>query len=117
MLRKYIFIFMVILSVAMGFLIYTHRHGVTDTSSVDIGISAGQAILIDGDTGRVIYEKCADERSYPASMTKIMTALVTLEVLEENDSPLQQTVKIPACAQGVEGSSLYLKEGEKIYDS
>ena len=43
-----------------------------------------------------------------------MTALITLETLEKYDSPLNQKVKIPALAEGVEGSSIYLKSGEEI---
>lgn len=111
--RKYMFILIVIIVVAAGFAVYIQRHGTASTSS-NVGISAGQAILIDGDSGKVLYEKCADERAYPASTTKIMTALITIEVLKENDSPIEQTVKIPAEAEGVEGSSIYLKAGEKI---
>ena len=61
-----------------------------------------------------MYEKSADEKAYPASTTKIMTALVTLENLEKHDSPITQTVEVPAEAAGVEGSSLYLAAGEKI---
>ncbi len=114
MVKKYAFILLVILVTVMGLLIYVEKYGVTKTLSEDIGISAGQAILIDEDSGKTLYEKCADERAYPASTTKIMTALITLEVLEANDSPPDQIVEIPACAQGVEGSSMYLKAGEKI---
>lgn len=114
MKRKWIFIVAVITAVAAGFLIYIERHGVTDVSGTDIGISAGQAILIDGENGRVLYEKCVDEKAYPASVTKIMTALVTIETLKEHNSPIDQIVEVPACAEGVEGSSLYLKAGEKI---
>lgn len=112
--KKYAFILMVILAVVVGVLMYMQKHAVEDTSGTDIGISAGQAILIDGKSGKVLYEKCADERAYPASTTKIMTALITLETLEKNDSPIDQIVEIPAKAAGVEGSSLYLKAGEKI---
>lgn len=77
-------------------------------------VSAAQAILVDGKTGKVLYERNADEKAYPASTTKIMTALLVLETLEEYDSPIDQKVTVPAEAVGVEGSSLYLKEGEKI---
>lgn len=112
--KKYAFILMVILAVVVGVLMYMQKHAVEDTSGTDIGISAGQAILINGGNGKVLYEKCADERAYPASTTKIMTALITLETLEKNDSPIDQIVEIPAKAAGVEGSSLYLKAGEKI---
>lgn len=111
--RKFIFIFITIIAVAAGLMLYVQKHGIVDTSG-DIGISAGQAILIDGDTGNVIYEKSADQKAYPASTTKIMTALLTIEVLEKNDSPLEQITEVPETAQGVEGSSVYLKAGEKI---
>lgn len=110
---KFIFISAVVLAVAAGFALYADKHGVVDTSA-DIGVSAGQAILVDGNTGRVLYEKSADEKAYPASTTKIMTALITLECLEKYDSPIDQKVEIPQCAEGVEGSSVYLRAGEKI---
>ena len=114
MRKKYTFIFAIIIIVAAGFAVYVEKHGVADTSAADVGISAGQAVLIDGDTGKVLYEKCADEKCYPASTTKIMTALITLEILRENDSPIDQLIEVPASAQGIEGSSVYLKAGEKI---
>lgn len=113
--RKTIFIFAVAVAVAVGFAFYVQKHGIVDTAATkEIGISAGQAVLIDGNTGKVLYEKAADEKAYPASTTKIMTALITLETLEKYDSPLNQKVKIPALAEGVEGSSIYLKSGEEI---
>lgn len=111
---KFIFILAVVLIVMAGLYYYASYYGVVDTSGSDIGISAGQAILIDGDTGDVLYEKAADEKAYPASTTKIMTALVTLETLKEHDSPLDQMITVPQIAEGVEGSSVYLKTGEKI---
>lgn len=77
-------------------------------------ISAGGAILIDGKDGRVIYEKDADKKLYPASTTKIMTALVALEILDEIGADLDSEVVIPAEATGAEGSSIYLKPGEKL---
>lgn len=76
-------------------------------------VSAKQAILIDGKSGEVLFEKNADEKGYPASTTKIMTALVTLDICEEIGAPVDTLVKIPAEAVGVEGSSLYLKKGEE----
>lgn len=75
-------------------------------------LSAKGAILINADDGSVIYEKDADERLYPASTTKIMTALVALEILDEIDATLDSKVVVPKEAVGVEGSSIYLKEGE-----
>lgn len=77
-------------------------------------ISASGAILITADEGEIIYEKDADKKLMPASTTKIMTALVALEILEEIGAGPDSRVIIPKDAIGVEGSSIYLKAGEKI---
>ena len=71
------------------------------------GISAGSAILLDGQTGRVLYEKLPDKQSLIASTTKIMTALIVCEQVNVLDR-----VRIPQEAVGIEGSSMYLKAGE-----
>lgn len=72
-------------------------------------ISAQKAILMDGETGRVIYEKRADEKSLIASTTKIMTAIIICEQCNVLDR-----MRIPKEAVGIEGSSIYLKEGEVL---
>ena len=70
-------------------------------------VSAQNAILMDAQTGRVLYEKNADKQSLIASTTKIMTALVVCEQTNVLDR-----VRIPQEAVGIEGSSMYLKAGE-----
>ncbi len=72
-------------------------------------ISAGSAVLMDAQTGRVLFEKNADRRSLIASTTKIMTALVVCEQCNVLDR-----VRIPKEAVGIEGSSMYLQEGEVL---
>lgn len=72
-------------------------------------VSAEKAIVLDAATGRVLYERNADDRSLIASTTKIMTALVVCQRCNVLDR-----VKIPAEAVGIEGSSMYLKEGEVL---
>lgn len=69
--------------------------------------SAKSAILMDGDTGRILWEKNADKPNLMASTTKIMTGL-----LIARDYPLNETVTIPVQAVGVEGSSAGLRAGE-----
>lgn len=71
--------------------------------------SAQSAILTDADTGEILYAFNAYEPSLIASTTKIMTALLALE-----NGALQREFIIPPEATGVEGSSLYLKEGERL---
>lgn len=72
-------------------------------------VSAGKAIVLDGQTGRVLYEKCADQQSLIASTTKIMTALIICEQCNVLDR-----MRIPQEAVGIEGSSMYLREGEVL---
>ena len=70
-------------------------------------VSASNAIVVDGATGRVLYEKAADKQVLIASTTKIMTALLVCEQCNILDR-----VSIPKEAVGIEGSSMYLREGE-----
>ncbi len=72
-------------------------------------VSAQSAILVDAATGRVLYEKQADRQSLIASTTKIMTALIVCEQCNVLDR-----MKIPKEAVGIEGSSMYLQEGEVL---
>ena len=77
--------------------------------SLDIVTSAGSAVLLDASGSEVhtLWEQNADKRRGPASTTKIMTALVAAEKM-----PLSTKVTIPKEAVGIEGSSVYLTEGE-----
>ena len=72
-------------------------------------VSAQSAILVDAQSGRVLFEKNADERRLFASTTKIMTGLLVCEA-----GDLDRDVTVPPEAAGVEGSSLYLKAGERV---
>ena len=72
-------------------------------------LSAEKAILMDGMTGSVLYEKNADSQSLIASTTKIMTALIICEQCNVLDR-----MRIPKEAVGIEGSSMYLREGEVL---
>ena len=72
-------------------------------------VSAESAVLMDAGHGLVCYEKNADKRLPMASTTKIMTALTALANAEPD-----RVICIPREAVGVEGSSVYLAEGEKL---
>ncbi|MEG1718903.1 MAG: D-alanyl-D-alanine carboxypeptidase family protein [Clostridia bacterium] len=71
-------------------------------------VSAKAAACIEYYTGEVIFQKSANEKLPMASTTKLMTALTTLK-LEQN---LQREFVIPKVATAIEGSSMYLEEGE-----
>ena len=72
-------------------------------------VSAEKAIVLDAVTGRVLFEKNADQQSLIASTTKIMTALIVCEQCNVLDR-----MRIPKEAVGIEGSSMYLREGEVL---
>ena len=73
-------------------------------------VSARSAILISAEDGAVLYAKNPDERLGPASTTKLMTALTVLSLVSDPDT----AVTIPREAVGIEGSSVYLCEGERL---
>ena len=76
-----------------------------------VSTSASSAILMDADSGRVLYEQNADEPRLIASVTKLLTALVAVE----RGPDLDRVVEIKAeWLSGVEGSSIYLQAGEQI---
>ena len=72
-------------------------------------VSARRAYVVDAISGRVLFEKNATEQSLIASTTKIMTALIICEQCNVLDR-----MRIPKEAVGIEGSSMYLKEGEVL---
>ena len=78
--------------------------------AAEVTVSAQSAVLMEAESGRVLYAKDADTPRLIASTTKLMTALVALESWHS----LEEDVTIPAEAAGVEGSSLYLKTGETV---
>ncbi|NCD31797.1 MAG: D-alanyl-D-alanine carboxypeptidase [Spartobacteria bacterium] len=70
------------------------------------------AVVIDADTGSVLQEDNAHTVAYPASMIKMMDALIVLERIQSGHLRLDETVRITAEAAGMGGSQVYLKEGE-----
>ena len=72
-------------------------------------VSANSAILIEQESGRILYEKDAHSKKRIASITKIMTALLAVE-----SGKMDEMVKVSNRAVGTEGSSIYLQANEKI---
>jgi D-alanyl-D-alanine carboxypeptidase (penicillin-binding protein 5/6) len=77
-------------------------------------ITAPSAILIERGTGTVIYEKDADARREPASVTKIMTMLLVVEALEAGAIGIDDAVTVSPRAASMGGTQIYLREGEKM---
>lgn len=77
-----------------------------------VEVSAPSVVLMEASTGQVIYEDNADERRSPASITKIMTLLLTFEAIESGKVHLDDDVITSAHAKSMGGSQVYLEEGE-----
>jgi serine-type D-Ala-D-Ala carboxypeptidase (penicillin-binding protein 5/6) len=73
------------------------------------GVSARNAVLMDQNTGRILYGKAMHDPERIASITKIMTAILAVE-----SGKMQNTVTVSSRAVRTEGSSIYLKPGQKI---
>ena len=87
----------------------------------DLGVAEGSlelpcksAILMEANTGAVLYLQNADEAMAPASVTKIMTLLLIMEAVDNGLLHLDDTVTVSANAASMGGSQVYLKEGEQM---
>ena len=83
----------------------------------EMDVNAKAAILMDPDTNEILYEKNAHEKMYPASITKVMTCLLTLEAVDAGQLTLEQTVTASAAIHtgiGDNASTADIKQGEEI---
>lgn len=76
-------------------------------------VAAKAAVLIDADTGRVLYQKNSHEELPFASVTKVMTMLLVMEAIEEGKINLDDEVTISERAASMGGSQMYMEFGEK----
>ncbi len=80
----------------------------------DFKVDAQSAILIDAESGQVLFEQNPDEPLPPASLTKIMTLLLTVEEIESGKLSLDDKVTISRLAQSMGGSQIFLGEGDVV---
>ncbi|WP_400242103.1 D-alanyl-D-alanine carboxypeptidase family protein [Niallia sp. JL1B1071] len=72
------------------------------------------AILIDRDTGTIMYEKNSEEKLPPASMTKIMTMLLIMEAIDQGKLKLDEKIRTSEHAASMGGSQIFLEPGEEM---
>ena len=101
-----------VLSILRGFA--ASAAGITPATTDDFDVPCAAAILIDEDSGTVLYEKNADERRPIASITKVMTLLLTFEALEAGQIHLDDLVPISEHAYHMGGSQIWLEPGEEM---
>lgn len=90
-------------------------HAETADSGVSgsaVNISAKAAVLIEGDTGEIIYEKNKDTELVPASITKIMTLTLIFDAIEQGKISLEDEVTVSEYAASMGGSQVFLEPQE-----
>nr|WP_245954541.1 D-alanyl-D-alanine carboxypeptidase family protein [Paenibacillus flagellatus] len=81
---------------------------------VDLAPNANSAVLLDADTGTVLYEKNANQKQPPASITKIMTMVLIMEALDQGKIKLDEKVRTSEYAASMGGSQIFLEPGEEM---
>lgn len=122
---RYIFLQEVPMKKLTGILIFTlmispffgaaGSHAETADSGVSgsaVNISAKAAVLIEGDTGEIIYEKNKDTELVPASITKIMTLTLIFDAIEQGKISLEDEVTVSEYAASMGGSQVFLEPQE-----
>mgnify|MGYP002296363586 CR=1 FL=1 len=82
--------------------------------AVELPIQAEAALLMEKETGQVLYAQNEHEALEPASVTKVMTLLLTMEAIEKGSLHYDDVVTVSAYATSMGGSHVYLSEGEQI---
>lgn len=93
-----------------------------DTYSIEANSEAGpdlaknalSAVIMDADSGTIIYEKNSHEKLPPASITKVMTMLLVMEAIRDGKLKLTDQVRTSANAASMGGSQIFLEEGEEM---
>lgn len=84
------------------------------SSQEELAPSARSAILLDADTGTIIYEKNSHDKLPPASITKVMTMLLTMEAIDEGQLKWTDKVRTSEYAASMGGSQIFLEPGEEM---
>ena len=83
-------------------------------TEIDLSKNSKSSILIEQSTGKILYEKNKDEKRSPASMTKIMTLLLTFEALEKEIITYDTPVQVSKNAQDMGGTQIFLEYGSTV---
>ena len=85
-----------------------------EITPADFTLEVGSAVLMEAETGTVLFSQNADVSAPPASVTKVMTLLLVAEALEKEKISLDEKVIISQNAASMGGSQVFLKEGETM---
>lgn len=80
----------------------------------EITPNAKSSILIEAQTGKILYEKNSNEKFAPASMTKMMSLLLIMENIDNGNLKMDEVIKVSKNASSMGGSQIFLKENEQM---
>ena len=100
------------LAMILGIFIFSQTCYVASAEEA-VDLSAKTAIIMEAETGKVLYEKEADQALPPASVTKVMTLLLIFDALDEGKIALEEEVTTSEYAASMGGSQVFLEPGEK----
>ncbi len=103
-MKKIVFVFLLVLSFNV----------VNVFASEDIVPNAKSAIIIEEQTGKILYEKNIDEKYAPASMTKMMSLLLIMENIDNRNLRMDEMIKVSKYASSMGGSQIFLEENEEM---
>ena len=107
-----IFISFVFIFLAPSNIVYGQE--ASDENQFQLNLSAPSAILMEYSTGKILYQKNADSKMYPASMTKMMAIYLFLESIQKGEHSINDIVTVSTLASTMGGSQIFLKENEKM---
>ncbi|MBM0064537.1 D-alanyl-D-alanine carboxypeptidase family protein [Alkalicoccobacillus gibsonii] len=85
-----------------------------EKAEVQFAENASSAIIMERDTGEVLYEKNSEESLPPASMTKIMTMLLIMEAIDKKQLKYEDMIRVSENAASMGGSQIFLEPGEEM---
>ncbi|WP_134683230.1 D-alanyl-D-alanine carboxypeptidase family protein [Brevibacillus migulae] len=103
-----------VLPVTICLVFFSSSFAAAAEQQVNIAPHATSAILLEADTGTVLYEKNSNEKLPPASITKVMTMLLVMEAIERGELKLTDKVKASERAASMGGSQIFLQPGEEM---
>lgn len=101
-------VFLLVLSYLFSFL------SITTANKLDFKLKSESAVLMDFNSGKIIYQKNAHKKLPPASITKIMTMLLIMESIEEGRIKLTDKIIVSEHAANMGGSQIWLEVGEEM---
>jgi len=104
----------IILIISVCSLLFTPFILAEDIPNPQFDLKAKSAILMEAKSGRILYEKNSHEELPPASITKIMTLLLTMEAIDEGRAKLDDVVSTSEHASSMGGSQIWLEPGEEM---